>query len=140
MSRKHKNLLVVLWPAVALILFFQSSPLTAQDDGEIEIVIRDSTFEFHGGVIKPHEPATIRLRNLDNIRHGFTSSLFQELNVEVLTEGGDIYGHGIKGVPISPGQEMEIRFTPTGQGRHSFRCDLHPKMKGELLVFSVGTV
>ncbi len=108
--------------------------------GIVEIQIRNSIFEFHGGLIKPNLPTTIIIKNLDTIQHGFTSSLLDSLEVKVETEQGITYGKGIKGVYVNPKQELQIHFTPSREGNFSFRCDLHPGMKGELLMLSIETI
>jgi hypothetical protein len=123
-------------------LFIAAQPmyLAAQDTEQVKIVIRKSTYEYHGGVLKPNVPVTVVLQNLDDEQHGFTSSLFDGLNVEVEANGGVAFGKGIKGVHIDPGEVMQIRFIPIAQGEFKFQCDLHPFMKGELLILSVGSV
>lgn len=122
-------------------LFLSTFPafLTAQDkSGKVEIVIRNSTFEFQGGILQPNEPGTIVLRNQDKVKHGFTSPLLQELDVQVEAGDATTYGKGIKGVYINPGQTVQIHFIPNRPVRFSFHCDIHPNMKGELLLLSVG--
>ena len=125
-----------------LFLFLAAQPLylVAQDTEQIKIVIRKSTYEYHGKVLKPNVPVTVVLQNLDEEQHGFTSTLFEGLEVEVETNGGVTFGKGIKGVHIDPGEVMQIRFIPTAQGEFTFQCDLHPFMEGELLILSVGSV
>lgn len=127
----------------ALALFFlsaDSSVLTAQNAGEVKILIKDSIFEFQGGVLRPNEPGIIIVRNLDAIQHGFTSPLIAELEVRVESANGVTYGRGIKGVYINPGEALQIRFTPNRPGSFPFRCDIHPNMKGELVMLSMGGV
>ena len=124
----------LMWPAI------HSDALKAQQGGQVVIEIRNYTYEFHGGVLKPLEPATIVLRNKDDVTHGFNSTLFESLDVDVETDAGDTYGNGIKGVHIAPGKEIRIHFTPTGPGKHEFHCDIHKNMKGEILILAVGAV
>jgi plastocyanin len=122
-------------------LFLSTLPsfLTAQEkSGKVEIVIRNFTFEFRGGALRPNEPGTIILRNQDKVKHGFTSPLLQEVDVQVEAGGVTTYGKGIKGVYINPGQTVQIHFVPNRPGRFRFRCDIHPNMKGELLLLSIG--
>lgn len=109
-----------------------------QQSGVVEIIIRNSTFQFQGGVLRPNESATIVLRNQDKIQHGFISPLLEELDVRVETEDGTTFGKGIKGVHVNPGKTVQFNFIPTRPGKFSFQCDLHPGMKGELLLLSVG--
>jgi plastocyanin len=118
---------------------FYPKALNAQQGGTVVIEIRNYTYEFHGGILKPHEPATVVLRNKDNVTHGFNSTLLEGLDVEVESDTGTVYGHGIRGLHINPGQELKIHFMPTASGRFEFHCDLHPKMKGEILILTVGT-
>lgn len=123
-----------LFPSVHL------SVLAAQESAKVEIVIRNFTFEFQGGALRPNEPGTITLRNQDKVKHGFTSKLLEELDVQVEAAGVTTYGKGIKGVYINPGETVQIHFIPNRPGKFSFRCDIHPNMKGELLLLSVGAV
>jgi len=117
------------------------SPVPTQEQsGKVEIVIRNSTYEVQGGILRPNEASTIVLRNLDKIQHGFNSSLLAELDLQVETDGATVYGKGIKGVHINPGGTVRLHFIPTQPGRFSFQCDLHPSMKGELLLLSVGAI
>jgi uncharacterized cupredoxin-like copper-binding protein len=127
------NLLMVLF-------WLHSGTVIAQESGQVKIVIRNSTFEFHGGILRPDEPATLILQNQDEIQHGFASSLFEGLQVQVETEGVITYGRGIKGVYIDPGETVRFHFIPTRPGKFSFQCDLHPAMKGELLLLTVGVI
>ena len=108
------------------------------ESAKVEIVIQNSTFEFHGGALQPNVPGIIVLRNLDKIKHGFTSPLLQEIDVQVESAGVTTYGKGIKGVYIGPGETLQIHLLPTRPGKFSFRCDIHPNMKGELILLSVG--
>ncbi|HAK38004.1 MAG TPA: hypothetical protein DCM60_07115 [Nitrospina sp.] len=120
-----------------LFLFLQTTFLQAQDGSKVEIIIKNSTYEVKGGVLKPDLPATIVIRNMDNIIHGFTSPLLEKLDVRVDTKGGTTYGKGIKGVYIEQGETVKIYFTPLLPGKFSFSCDLHPSMKGELLLITI---
>ncbi len=114
-----------------------SSGVAAPETAKVEIVIRNYAFEFQGGAIRPNEPGTIVLRNLDKVQHGFTSPYLEEQDVRVESASGTAYGKGIRGVYINPGETLQIRFTPNRPGSLSFRCDLHPDMKGELVLLSV---
>lgn len=125
--------------AVSSFLFLaaSSSVLTAAEPAKVEIVIRNYTFEFQGGSLRPNEPGTIVLKNSDKVQHGFTSPYLREQDVQVESAAGVAYGKGIAGVYINPGETLRIHFTPNRPGSFQFRCDLHPDMKGELLLLSV---
>ena len=140
MSRKFSTLLFSLIAGAAGVICLTSLPLLAQQAGErIDIIIQNSSYQFQAKMLRPDQPVTIHLRNLDTIEHGFTSPLLQDVDVRVETAGGTTFGRGIKGVHIPPGKELSIHLTPTRPGQYPFQCDLHPKMKGELLLLSVGT-
>ena len=108
-----------------------------QNSGRVEIVIRNSRYEFQGGNLKKDAAATIVVHNLDNIEHGFSSALFEELDLEVDSKGAVVYGKGITGTHISPGETVQFHFLPIRSGRFPFHCDLHPSMKGEFFILSV---
>jgi plastocyanin len=127
--------------AVSLIVLSAGSAVVASPvTGKVEIVIRNSVFEFQGGVLRPNEPGTILLKNVDKVQHGFTSPYLEEQDVRVESAAGISYGKGIKGVYINPGETLQIHFIPNRAGSFPFRCDIHPNMKGELLLLSVGGV
>ena len=111
-----------------------------QPSGKVEIVIQNSRYEYQGGILKPDESSTIIVRNADKIRHGFTSTLLENLDLRVETDSVITYGKGIKGVYIEPGGRVRLHFFPTQPGKFTFQCDLHPSMKGELLLLSVGAL
>ena len=127
---------------VAVFLVGAPFAIRAQDDnnniGTITVEIRDSTFKYQARVLKVDQEVTIVLRNQDSIRHGLTSPAFADVEVRVEADSATTYGRGIKGLYLNPGQEVRIYFTPTHPGKLTFRCDLHPAMKGELLFLSVG--
>ena len=107
---KH-NVRTIFIAIVCLSVFFLFAhpfTLTAQENTKVEIVIRNSTFEFQGGALRPNVPGTIVLRNTDKVKHGFTSSFLQEFDVQVESAGVTTYGKGIKGVYIGPGETLQI--------------------------------
>jgi plastocyanin len=60
-----------------------------------------------------------------------------QLALHVEGEGIAAYGKGVEGVYVDPGKTLVIRFTPDRVGNYSFRCDLHPGMKGELYLLEI---
>jgi hypothetical protein len=133
---------LVLWGSIGALtglMGMMAWPLLAQEDaGRIEITIKNSTYQFEKKMLRPDQPVTIVLRNQDTIEHGFVSPLLQSTDVTVETAGGTTFGRGIKGVHIAPGKELSIHLTPAKPGQFSFQCDLHPTMKGELFLLSIG--
>ena len=124
---------------IACVFIFSARPSAqAQGTTKVEIVIQNSTFEFHGSALQPNVTGTIILRNLDKIKHGFTSPLLEEIDVQVESAGVTTFGKGIRGVHIGPGESLEIHLLPNRPGKFPFNCDIHPNMKGELILLSVG--
>lgn len=115
-----------------------ADPAIAQQEQRVEIVIR--TYEFQltqPAPIRLHMPTIIILRNQDIVRHGFASPMLMQLLVQGEGEGIAAYGKGVEGFYVDPGKTLVIRFVPERPGKYSFRCDLHPKMSGELYLLEV---
>ena len=109
-------------------------------DQRVEIVIRDNAFEvMKPALVRPGLATVIILRNQDIVRHGFTSQMLTGMLVYGEGEGVVAYGKGVEGFYVDPGKTLIIRFTNDRPGKHVFRCDLHPNMKGELYAFEVPT-
>jgi plastocyanin len=51
-----------------------------------------------------------------------------------------VYGRGLAGVMLDAKRDAVIRFNMERPGRHTFRCSIHPDMKGELLLLSAEAV
>ena len=103
-----------------------------------EITIRNYDFVLSQPVpIRLHVPTVIILRNQDIVRHGFTSPMLAHMLVHGEGEGISAYGKGVEGFYVDPGKTLVIRFTPERSGKYSFKCDLHPDMKGELYLLEV---
>ena len=112
-------------------------PLVAQEQ-RIDIAIRNYEFQLNQPTpIRLHTPTIIILRNQDIIRHGFTSPMLMHLMVQGEGEGIAAYGKGVEGFYVDAGKTLVIRFVPERPGNYSFKCDLHPKMKGELYLLEV---
>ena len=104
----------------------------------IEIVIRSSTYlRTKTMPIRAGGPLILVVRNEDPVPHGFISPMFSGLPVTVETAGLEVFGKGIDGVHVGPGQTAVIRLTHDRQGKMSFRCDLHPNVEGELYLLDV---
>ena len=118
----------------------RSAVAQAPADQRVEIVIRDSAFEvMKVAPVRPGLPTVIILRNQDIVRHGFTSQMLMGMLVHGEGEGVATYGKGVEGFYIDPGKTLVIRFTNNRPGKYTFRCDLHPNMKGELYALEVPT-
>lgn len=134
-----------LVPTVLLVLGLVPGQVTspharAQEETRIDITIRDSMFVLDRPVAsQPGIPTVIILRNQDIVRHGFTSTILHGVLVRAEGEGIAAYGRNLDGFYVDPGKTLILRMTIDESGRHSFRCDLHPGMKGEVLVIDMGT-
>ncbi len=117
-----------------------SVPAATAQDQRIEIIIRDSQFALaQPAPVKLGLPTVIVLRNQDIIRHGFTSQMLVGLAVRGEGEGIAAYGKGLEGFYVDAGKTLVIRFITERPGSYSFRCDLHPQMKGEFYLIEVPT-
>ena len=112
-------------------------PEVAQEQ-RIELVIRNYEFMLTQPTpIRLGAPTIIILRNLDIVRHGFTSQMLHQLLIHGEGEGIAAYGKGVEGFYIDAGKTLVIRFTNDRPGHYAFKCDLHPQMKGELFMLEV---
>ncbi|MBX3319531.1 MAG: hypothetical protein KF890_06605 [Nitrospira sp.] len=104
----------------------------------IEIAIRNSTYMSTKTMpIRAGMPMVLVVRNEDPIPHGFSSPMFVGLPVTVEAGGIEVFGRGIDGLHVAPGETAVIRLTPGQQGKMTFRCDLHPNLEGELYLLDV---
>ena len=134
--------LIVALSAILIVLIQLNGASLAQPpaDQRVEIIIRDNAFEMmRPAPVRPGLATVIILRNQDIVRHGFTSQMLMGMLVHGEGEGVVTYGKGVEGFYIDPGKTLIIRFTNDRPGKHVFRCDLHPNMKGELYAFEVPT-
>lgn len=110
----------------------------AQQEQRVEIAIQNYEFRLTQPTpIRLHMPTIIILRNQDIVRHGFASPMLMHLMVQGEGEGIAAYGKGVEGFYVDPGKTLVIRFVPERTGKYSFKCDLHPQMKGELYLLEV---
>ena len=107
----------------------------------IKLTIRDSQYIMTKWVPPPEGAVIIlTIKNEDDIRHGFTSELFHNHLIRTDAGGVQVYGKGIEGLYIGPGKTVQLRFQVDRPGDYPFQCDLHPHMKGELLLLHVDAV
>ena len=114
------------------------SPAQTLPEQRIEIIMKDYDFQLvKPAPIRPALPTVIIIRNQDIVRHGFYSAMLQGILVQGEGEGVAAYGKGVEGFYVDPGKTLVIRFNNQRPGKYSFRCDLHPSMKGEVYVMDV---
>ena len=117
-----------------------TSDIQAAQEQRLEIVIRDSTFLLtQPAPMRLGVSTVIILRNQDIIRHGFTSAMLSGILIHGEGEGIAVYGKGVEGFYVDPGKTLVIRLTAERPGSYTFRCDLHPQMKGEFFLLEVPT-
>jgi len=124
----------------ALFIALQPAFLVAQSEKVVEIIIRNGKFEFKENVLTPEQPVTLLIRNMDAITHGFTSPIFDEVPIKVEVGKVVTFGKGITGVHIKSGATVQIHFAPLRPGSFTFKCDLHPSIKGEMAMLTFGEV
>lgn len=133
-------LLVLLSTSVASGSELIPSQVQLPNEQRLELVIRDYQFLLtQPKPIRLGLPTVIILRNQDIVRHGFTSPLLTQTLVHGEGEGIAAYGKGVEGFYIDPDKTLVIRFTNERPGKFTFRCDLHPQMKGEMFLLEVPT-
>jgi hypothetical protein len=118
----------------------QAGFLFAQSEQVVEVTIKDFRFLTKQGMLRLGFPTVIKVRNEDAERHDFGSTMFEGLPTQVEKDGVIVYGRGVGGVFLDPKREAVLRFNMSRPGRHEFRCSIHPKMSGELLLLSAEAV
>ena len=135
-ARRWISSAVFAW-GLALGFLAQADALTEQ---RVEVTIKDFTFVTKQVPLQLNMPILILIRNEDQVRHDFGSSVFQGNPTEVESDGVISYGSGIQGVFLNPAGEAMIRMTIGRPGRYEFKCSIHQNMKGELLLMNVEAV
>lgn len=115
-------------------------PARSQSEQTVEVVIKNSTFITKQSALRLGLPTTIAIRNEDSQRHDFGSTMFEGISTKIEKDGVIVYGRGLGGVMLDARRDAVIRFNMERPGRHTFRCSIHPEMKGELLLLSAEAV
>jgi len=110
----------------------------AADPLKIEVIVTDQEFKVSGGTVAG-ELTEIVVRNQGTMTHGFTSPLLNDVGVKVEGDAVAIKGKGVNAYHVDAGKVMKIHFTKHSKSepetmRYMFWCDIHPNMKGELLI------
>lgn len=112
----------------------------AQSEQVVEVAIKDYKFLTKQGTLRLGVPTVIKVRNEDDVRHDFGSTMFEGLPTKIEKDGVIVYGRGLGGVFLDPKRDAVLRFDMTRPGRYEFRCSIHPNMGGELLLLSTEAV
>lgn len=135
---------LMVWTDGSTIASAQTKGMEAPPS-KVEITIKDRQHGYEtAGFTMPSQDTIIVVRNQDSVTHGLASTLFK--NIPVKVEGGlEVKGKQFKSFHVDAGKTMTLRFSTapsnfdpkTGGAetvRHALWCDIHPEVKGELLV------
>lgn len=113
---------------------------SAQTEQVVEVLIRDNTFVTKQTPLALNTPIRIAVKNEDKIRHDFGSTIFRDTPTQIEHQGVIAYGQTVGGAFLDGGKSAIFRFTLHRPGQFEFKCSIHPNMKGEILLMSVGAV
>jgi plastocyanin len=112
----------------------------AQSEQVVEVTIKDYKFVTKQRTLRLGVPTLITVRNEDEVRHDFGSTMFEGIPTKIEHDGVIVYGRGLGGVFLDPKRDAVLRFDMSRPGRYEFRCSIHPNMGGELLLLSAEAV
>ncbi|WP_455245006.1 cupredoxin domain-containing protein [Petrachloros mirabilis] len=130
----------VVMVVVGIVALWGSTPVESQSEQVVEVVIKDFSFITKQTPLRLGLPTVIKVVNEDGERHDFGSVMFEGIPTRIEEDGVIVYGRGVGGVMLDPKKGATIRFNMERPGRHTFRCSIHPNMKGELLLLSAEAV
>ena len=125
---------------MACALLMGVTQVSAQPEQQVEVTIKDFTFRTTQMPLQLNAATVIHVKNEDDVRHDFGSTIFNNSSTRVENQGVIIYGDHIGGAFVDPGREVTFRFVIERPGRYQFQCSIHSDMKGEILLLSVGAV
>lgn len=139
-NHRSRSILMIVQAVLVGTLCLGGFPsVLAQSEQQIIVTIQNYTFKTTQMPLQLHLPTVIHLRNTDDVRHDFSSEVFDGSHTRVEALNAISYGRGIRGVYIEPGGDIAIRFTIEKPGRYQFKCSIHEGMKGEILLMSAGS-
>ena len=132
---------VGLWVLIAGIVVVTSlSSSGAQVQQDVYVTIQDYGFHTTQMPLQLHTDTFIFVKNLDEVRHDFGSTMFRNTLTHIENNGVVAYGKGLEGAYIDPGKEAVIHLVLDKPGRFQFECSIHKDMKGEILLLTVDAV
>ena len=140
MTRHRSWVAGIMIAVMGIVVLVASIPGESQQEQVVEVVIKNFTFVTKQGSLRLGMPTVIKITNEDAERHDFGSTMFEGIPTKVEKDGVIVYGRGVGGVMLDPKRDSVIRFNMERPGRHTFRCSIHPNMKGELLLLSAEAV
>lgn len=123
-----------------MVCLWGSVPAESQSEQVVEVMIKDFTFITKQRALRLGFLTTIKIINSDAERHDFGSTMFEGIPTKIEKDGVIVYGRGVGGVMLDPKRDAVIQFNMERPGSHTFRCSIHPDMKGELLLLSAEAV
>ena len=126
--------------AIVLLLLGGIALSIAQSPQEVKVTIEGYRFKTTQMPLQLHTDTLITIKNKDDVRHDFGSSMFLNTLTHVESNGVVTYGKGVEGVYIDPDQETSIHLVLDRPGRFKFQCSIHQDMKGEILLLTVDAV
>lgn len=138
MKRRGTGSIVIA--AAGMIFLWGSTPVESQSGQVVEVTIKDFRFVAKQTPLRLGVPTTIKITNADGERHDFSSTMFEGIPTRIEQGGVMAYGRGVGGVMLDSKRDAVIRFKTERPGSHTFRCSIHPDMKGELLLLIVESV
>jgi len=123
-----------------MVCLWGSVPAESQSEQVVEVTIKDFTFVTKQRALRLGFLTTIKITNSDTERHDFGSTMFEGIPTKIEKDGVIVYGRGVGGVMLDPKRDAVIQFNMDRPGSHTFRCSIHPDMKGELLLLMAEAV
>src|SRR5687767_11102177 len=139
MSTRSKSA-ILMFLVLGPLALFTAPPVDSQSEQVVEVVIKNFSFITKQEVLRLGMPTVIKIVNEDTERHDFGSTMFEGIQARIEKDGVIVYGRGLGGAMLDPKRDATIRFNMERPGRHTFRCSIHPNMKGELLLLSTEAV
>lgn len=102
---------------------------------DVTIVIDDFRISPARIDVQAGQPVLLVVRNQGRETHRFQSTLLAQYRVEVMPDAGEPAGSLEQGVPLVPGQRLELMLT-LPPGIYHFRCPIkgHRGMQGMIVV------
>ena len=117
---------------------FHSNGLAADPEMKIEVTMKDKEYHVKGHTM-PGTLTAIVLKNNDTVTHGFSSSLFKDVQIRKEGDAVEVKGKGVRSFHVDPGKSATLYFTKGHSAeretmQYPFWCDIHSNMKGEFLI------
>ena len=116
-------------------IFLLSLGACASEYQEVKIVVDDFRFSPTRVDVRAGQSVHLVVRNQGRETHRFHSTLFAHPRVEVVSDTGRSAASLEQGVPLAPGQRLELVLT-VPPGVYHFRCPIkgHRGMQGMIVV------